>query len=244
MALSNPWKSAFILAVALCLTATACDDDDAFRDAPRAEASQSSYQAGAAGQAPGGLGPVSGMELPPGHPPIGQDATAATGGAQPSARPQLNLAEYGTVGPIRWTAPDGWEPQQPGGEMRLAQYQAQGPSGVEPAELTVFTFGPGGGGGVEANLQRWSGQFTNGPQAVIEEIDVNGLTVHTFDASGSYDAGMAMGGGAAVDDLRMLAAIVDTSVGLYFFRLLGPKASVDEHVDAFAEFVQSFRLGD
>src|SRR5271166_5893164 len=54
---------------------------------------------------------------------------------------------------VRWTMPAGWkaETQRP---MRLATYRV----GAD-AECGVYYFGPGQGGSVDANLERWVGQF-------------------------------------------------------------------------------------
>ena len=54
---------------------------------------------------------------------------------------------------IRWTAPSGWkaEAERP---MRLGTYT------VAPgAECAVYFFGSGQGGSVDANVDRWVGQF-------------------------------------------------------------------------------------
>ena len=56
--------------------------------------------------------------------------------------------------------PDTWVQQPPENTMRLAQFQIRGPQGQEPANVVVFFFGKGGGGTVEANVQRWESQFT------------------------------------------------------------------------------------
>lgn len=227
-----------LLIGALSTVGTGCDDDP-FRDAPRAEATRSAGSTG--GQEPGsvpqgaapGVGPVSGMELPPGHPPIGE-----AGAGQP-APAGFDAASVGRSGPIRWTAPAAWEAQPPANEMRYAQYSVSG-----GAEVVVFYFGPDGAGGIEANLQRWSEQFTGGPQAEIGQTEHNGVQIHTFDGRGSYDAGMAMGGGQALEDHRMLGAIAETEVGPFFFRLLGPAAAVEAQEEGFQGFVESFEHGD
>ncbi|TXD37843.1 hypothetical protein FRC98_09195 [Lujinxingia vulgaris] len=243
------------VALVVALGLAGCEDDP-FEGAPSVSASASApAQGGAAApgasDAPGrsgGLGPVEGTELPPGHPPMGQQGGQQGGqmiGGVPAPEvPRMSPEEYGKVGPIRWQVPEGWQAQLPTNAMRQAQYSIPGEAGQEPAELVVFYFGPGGGGGVEANLERWAGQFNGGDPATFAEREVNGVKVHTVDASGTYDAGMAMGGQGPRDEQRMLGAIAETSQGLFFFRMVGPKALIDGQAEGFEAFVSSFEHGE
>ncbi len=60
---------------------------------------------------------------------------------------------------LRWTAPAGWktESAQP---MRAATYTVDpAPGDKARAECGVYFFGAGQGGTVDANLERWKGQF-------------------------------------------------------------------------------------
>lgn len=241
----------------------ACKDDE-FAGAPAAKAPPAT--AGAAIPAPGADQPASapaagaqqggsagplaegqGGSLPANHPPIGQipgaampqGMNAAPAGGQ-HVRPS-DVSEYGKVGPIRWTAPESWIAVNPANEMRLAQYNVPGDEGA--GELTVFYFGPGGGGGVDANLERWAGQFTGGPEPVRATRTIGAFTVHTVDASGKFDPGMAMGAQPG-DNQRVLGAIAETAAGLYFFKLVGPIATVTANEASFEAFLASFTPGE
>ena len=59
--------------------------------------------------------------------------------------------------------PQGWMQAAPSSRMRALQATIPGSGG--PGELAVFFFGPGGGGGVDANLERWKGQVVPDPGA-------------------------------------------------------------------------------
>lgn len=236
-----------LIGVVLCVVLSAgligCEDDE-FTNAPRTMAQPGSSSSASGGA--GGLGPVSGMNLPPGHPTIGnaEEAEEAMGSVPTPQIPRVGPEEYGQVGPIRWEAPQSWEPRAPSNQMRFAEYSVPGAVGKEPAEVTVFYFGPGGGGGVEDNLQRWASQLTGGRSAEFGERTVNGVRLHTVDAVGNYDAGMAMGGGAPVSDQRLLGAIAETEEGLFFFRLLGAQDIIDGEVEGFEQFLNSFSRGE
>jgi hypothetical protein len=225
-----------------------CQGDE-FKDAPSARAPQPSATAPAAGEAqrPASAGPVTGTTLPPGHPPIGEVqggaapvAMPAAGGERPSSG---DPSQYGQTGPLRWKAPSHWQAVRPSNEMRLAQYLVETEQGTEPAEMTVFFFGPGGGGGVEANLERWAGQFSGGEPARRDVVERNGIKIHTIDATGTYDPGMAMGGTGKKEGQRMLGAIAETPSGAFFFRLIGPADVTTAQVESFEAFLASFMLG-
>lgn len=236
---------ATMLALGLAFIFAGCEGD-AFDGAPRASASGARPAASAEGAGPsasGRLGPVEGTTLPEGHPPLGSGSGSEAAGVAAPDVERASIEQYGKVGPIRWEAPQGWEAHQPANQMRFAQYGVPGEVGQEPAELVVFYFGPGGGGGVDENLQRWAGQLSGGPEPVYGTEEINGMTVHTLDASGSYDAGAAAVGASPRGEQRMLGAIAETSAGLFFFRLLGAKELIDGEEANFSAFLQTLSPG-
>lgn len=185
-----------------------------------------------------------GATMPADHPPIQQ------GGAPPSdlaPRPRQPVTAnapdtFGTTGPLRWVGPEGWQATRPSSQMRLAEYIVPGPSGQEPGVVSIFYFGAGQGGSVEANIDRWVKQFTTVDGEVKRKTrTVNGLTVYTVDVSGTFGGGM--GGGGAKAGQRMLGAIAMSAAGPFFFKLVGPKATIDPNVGRFDQLVSSFKPG-
>src|SRR5262245_15262290 len=66
------------------------------------------------------------------------------------------------AGSIEFTMRSDWENKPPSSSMRMAQAVIPGPGGA--GDFAVFFFGPGGGGGVEDNIQRWIGQMETSDQ--------------------------------------------------------------------------------
>lgn len=250
------WCVVGVLTTAMGVAVLGCESDE-FDDAPTTTASGEDDGSGPPaesmpeddyGESPG---PVRGSERPPDHPTLsGGFGDSAAGGQQGASMdvepPEVERVEpddYGEEGPILWQAPSQWQPRTPANDMRFAQYEVDSSNGQ--AELVVFYFGPGGGGGVDSNLDRWASQFEGERHPTTrQQRDVGGMTVHTLDASGTYHADMAMaGGGDPVDEQRLLGAIAETSKGLFFFRLLGDQEVVNEQVEAFDSFVDSFEEG-
>lgn len=138
---------------------------------------------------------------------------------------------------IRWTAPANWksEAQRP---MRLATYTIPpAPGDSEPAECGVYYFGQGQGGSVQANMDRWIGQFQSKEAAKRDQRTVHGLKVTTVDTSGAY-TGM---GAAPKPNYRLLGAIVEGPQGSVFFKLTGPAKTVAQLQAAFEKLLASLQ---
>jgi hypothetical protein len=149
---------------------------------------------------------------------------------------------------VTWTAPPGWNPSAPR-PMRKATYVVPRASGDnEDGEVGVFYFGPGQGGAVEANVDRWIKQF---PDAKLEDVkradrSVNGLVAHTVEIDSASFNASSMGMPAAKSEPKanygLLGAIVETPAGPYFFKLTGPKATVAAAKENFAKLLESVRV--
>ena len=165
-------------------------------------------------------------------------AATHTQPAQTAAKP----AEAATAAEVKWTMPASWK-EMPARPMRKATYQAPGDAG--PAEVTVFYFGAGQGGDVEANITRWLGQFQGLPEgeAKRDQLQVSGLTVSTVRVEkGTFLSGMPGGPAAPQESFGMNAAVVETPSGPYFFKMTGPAATVDAEAGHFTELLKSVQL--
>ena len=152
-------------------------------------------------------------------------------------------------GGMEWAAPPNWKAQAPR-PMRLATYLVPATSGdSEPGECGVYYFGPGQGGSVQANLDRWIGQLLQADgkpskqAAKIKNEAIHGLKVTTVDVSGAYTGmgGPMAGGGPAKAGYRLLGAIAEGSQGSVFFKFTGPAKTVAANQAAFEKMIQSVK---
>lgn len=132
--------------------------------------------------------------------------------------------------------------------MRLATYMIPHAAGdAENGECGVYYFGPGQGGSVEANLDRWIGQFVQADgkpsktAAKVEKRTLHGLKVTTVDVSGAYTG---MGGpmaqtGKPVPGYRLLGAVVEGPQGSIFFKFTGPAKTTAQNQAAFNKMLDS-----
>ena len=149
-------------------------------------------------------------------------------------------------------APAGWKRVQPKSGIVETEFAipsegaAADGSPLQPGRMTVM----GAGGTVEANIDRWYGQFTQPDgsetkaKATTKKLELAGCRVTLVDIPGTYkDApGGPFAGGATVDrpDYRMLAAIIETPDrrGNYFIKFYGPAKTVAAHADGFRTMVE------
>ncbi len=151
-------------------------------------------------------------------------------------------------GRLDFQAPKSWEKKQPKFNIVEAEFAPKSSKeNVDPARLTIMA----SGGSVEANLERWIGQFSQEDSSDTEEHTkqeekkVNGMKVHIVDIHGTYadSAGPFAGNAVQRKGYRMLGAIVETKVvGNYYFKMYGPKETMDEHEQRFRNMIETIKL--
>jgi len=150
---------------------------------------------------------------------------------------------------ITWVDPPGLRRVPPKSAMRKASFEVPRAKGdTEDGELSVFYFGPGQGGSIDANVDRWVKQFSGVSPGAVKRADreANGLRQHTVEIEhGTYDAGsMAMGGSSGPKkDYALECAIVEAPSGAYFFKMTGPAHTVAAARSAFFQLLDSIRAG-
>jgi hypothetical protein len=113
----------------------------------------------------------------------------------------------------------------------------------------VYYFGPGQGGGVDANIQRWIGQFEapdGGPAAKLakrSQTSVNGIQATMLDLSGTYlFKPFPMAPQATKKPgYRMLAVIVEGKDAPVFFKLTAPAKTAAQAEPAFQAMIKSLQ---
>jgi hypothetical protein len=154
------------------------------------------------------------------------------------------LAE--SVAGLKWTTPSGWK-SEGARPMRAATYVIRPANGdAAGTECAIYYFGPGQGGSVEANLQRWKGQMSGADgkpaNAKIAKQTIHDLPVTTIDTSGDY-AGMGgplAGSKSVAKNYRLLGAIIEGPEGNVFIKLTGPAATVAANQHQFEQLLNSF----
>ncbi len=167
-----------------------------------------------------------------------------------SAADEPITLELGEEGKLTLQAPADWTKKKPA--TNIVQYEFAIPK-VEGDEADGRVTVMGAGGSVEANIERWIGQFQTAEgkalpkeKARVDKTKVGKFEVHLVDLNGTYKdtAGGPFAGGKTTlrDDYRMLGAIIiGGDQGNYFVKAYGPKKTMDGQEKAFTTMIESLK---
>jgi hypothetical protein len=165
-----------------------------------------------------------------------------TVGSMAAADENANRMDLGG-GKARLTAPETWQSKEP--RTSIVEYEFAIPAAQGDANdgrMTVMA----AGGGVEANIDRWYGQFTQPDggstrdRAKTKKLMVGGEEVHLVDISGTYkDQAGPFAPATQRPKYRMLAAIIPIKgAGVYYVKFYGPQRTIAEHEKPFATMIE------
>ena len=120
--------------------------------------------------------------------------------------------------------PAGWRRRPPGSSFRLAEFAVPGQAGSGEGYAVIYVFKPGAGSGIEANLERWRRQFSDGPPAQIEDFAEAGRALPLFEAEGTFLAGPSGGAKRRVPGHAFIGGILQSAAGRVFVRFIAPIA--------------------
>jgi len=179
---------------------------------------------------PSTLHPTTGLS---GQPATRSSTALPPAGLRPPENPKIaEFAGLTAPKPVTWL----WHP--PANSMILNEYVVPGQGESDQAHLKIVK----AGGTVEANIDRWKGQFRGpGGTAVepkIEKLDADGIPITVVELDGEYKG---MGAVSFSPDQIMISAIVEAPTGQFFLTLVGPAATVEPNRQAFMEMIRGIR---
>jgi len=175
-------------------------------------------------------------------------AIPVTAGVDPSKWKTSTSADDPTVievAGLRAPKPASWVWTKPSMQFRTLQYVVAGEvDSTKAADLIISVFVAGDGGPIDANIARWKGQFRAGdsaPEPKLSEKEVGPLKVKFVELEGDY---LAMGAPAAKKGFSQIGAIVQASGRNVFFRLIGPKDTVEASRADFMKMIDGLMPAD
>lgn len=147
-----------------------------------------------------------------------------------------------SLGELKLTVPAEWEKRQPKSTIINYEFAAPAAEGEKAGgRFTVMA----AGGGVQANLDRWFGQFkqpdgsATRDKAKVEKRTINGHEVHIADIGGTFeDKPGPMAPGVLRENYRMLGAIIVTPQAEFFLKFTGPENTIAKHRKAFVGMLE------
>lgn len=174
---------------------------------------------------------------------------ACSGGESGQSASSVPLADRVQLEGFSFQPPTSWKAEAPSSGMRMAQYRIDpAPGDSESGECALFHF-PGSGGPVQANIDRWIGQFqqpdgsNSADHASVQKFSSEGLNVSYVEVAGTYTGGMT-GMGAPSEPkpgYRMVAGVVETAQGPWFMKCTGPSATMEATAPGLKALLKSAR---
>jgi len=148
----------------------------------------------------------------------------------------ITIQEYVIDKPATWF----WLP--PKSTIVSANYVVPSVGKNESALFSATFFNEGEGGHFTENIVRWKSMFRSNDGAPVKPeivvIEVNGHDAVVAEFHGEY-----MGAGAAwhLKDHALLVAEVREPTGNIYFKVIGPRETLDAHKEAFLQAIKSMR---
>ncbi|MCA9078803.1 MAG: SMP-30/gluconolactonase/LRE family protein [Planctomycetaceae bacterium] len=137
------------------------------------------------------------------------------------------------AGPLTLNIPESWKQEQPSSRLRLAQFVIPAAEG-DPEGTELVLSGPFGGS-AQANVQRWINQFdADGRELKMTQGETEQGKYILVDLTGTYNKSVGppqFGKSKAMPGSRMLAVMLMSKAGNFFFKLAGPEKTVTNAAD-------------
>jgi len=154
--------------------------------------------------------------------------------ATPTVAEEAVAESISVFGDATLAVPSSWETSKPASSIIEHEYVAKVGEGDEAKTARVTMMAAGGD--VQANIDRWKGQFKGGDAAAqkTETIKMGNWNVHVADLSGSFAETMGGGpfsGGKVVqrEGYAMMGIILEHPEGKkYFIKVTGPMEVVKQ----------------
>ncbi|HEV8068573.1 MAG TPA: hypothetical protein VGP76_12615 [Planctomycetaceae bacterium] len=141
------------------------------------------------------------------------------------------------AGDLTLTVPEAWEKQSVRSQFRKAQMKVPDVAGDKDETDFVVYYFEGGGGGVDANVQRWVAQFLPAGRKIKSTSGKSSQGEYVFvDLLGTWKkpiGPMVQQKTQQMPNSRALSVILTTKEGNYYLRLTGPEKTVAANADAF-----------
>ena len=169
--------------------------------------------------------------------------TPAEGGVGAQAPEAVELSDPISASGLTIALPAAWNRLESRSAMRMLEAEIPGSGG--PGEISAYYFGPGGGGGLAANIERWKSQVVlqaGAPEPTTQSRESGGVRRTWVELEGTVKAS-TIGSFPTTDlhDGALFGAIIEAPGGPWYLRAVGPGATMREQRQAFLAMLDSAR---
>jgi hypothetical protein len=177
--------------------------------------------------------PPAGRSTKPAH--AGNDQYALGEDAQEAFDEPGGVVRFGS---LTLTPSEGWTRKPPQSSFIAAEFVLPRAAGDDQDGRLTLSLA---GGSIEANVERWKGQFTGGSKNdKQEQFDVAGVKVTLVDLSGDFnDQRGPFAPGVQRKGFRMISAILPVGGQLHFIKGVGPEKTMAAHLEKIKAFIRS-----
>jgi hypothetical protein len=150
---------------------------------------------------------------------------------------------------LQFTAPEDWKRVPTASPLAAAQFRIPHARGDDDdGEAVLFQFEDEKGGKLSDAVERWYSQFTQPDgrpakdTAVVTNRTVNGLSVKVVSLAGTYRPTMGAMAHPPRPGYRLLGAVVEGRGGPWYWRAVGPAATMDKARGDFDALIGSLAL--
>jgi hypothetical protein len=173
--------------------------------------------------------------MPGGHPPVsGMDALSELSDDAPSFDPSNPVLE---LSDITLTAPDNWLREKPTSAMRIVQYSLKN---SPESKIVGFFFGQQDL--LRENIDRWKNEFVELKSAEEETMAGDKVTMVVLEGVYNVKPFPMAEEFTATPDYMVLAAIVQSNEGPYYFKVFAPSKILKPEIANFKKFLNSYKI--
>lgn len=176
------------------------------------------------------------------NPPVPVAEESEQEAPEQTESPRIGGEAYDTtIDGFTFTVPAGWqEAELSPAQVGIIAASFEVPEAGEDVSLTLSTVG----GGVQANVDRWIGQFPDGGSPETEMLTVDGMEVTWLELRGTFSGmrGPFAGGADPKSDWMMIGVAFEGEPQDFYIKLTGPQAAVEDLEAEFRGFVESARV--
>ena len=174
-------------------------------------------------------------EMPAGHPPMtGMDALSELSEDLPPIDPSNPVLELSN---ITLTSPDSWVRENPTSAMRVVQYKLKSDSNTK---VVGFFFGKQDM--LRQNIDRWKAEFVELKDAKEEKLSGGKVTMVKLEGIYNVKPFPMAEEFTPTPDYMVLAAIVETDDGPYYFKVFAPEKILNAEMNNFKKFLNSYKI--